>query len=291
MFFEAGYGDDWEPHPKDITLIFDVRFEELDEDLRNLRVMSDDQAICIGYAVNKPEQNYLPLAHRFAYLAGQRMTELRREYGTGPDGKVIVTTQGNSIERISFSFHHRENTSMTHLFKKANRIAIELGLQDLSKIVVNGGGDFDVGGPFGDNGLSGKKLVVDAYGPSIPIGGGAWSGKDPHKIDRVGGLIARKLAVRALRSGFGHEAKIVLGYHPGDRQPSIQHLFIDNQKRPFEWLGKKDLSIEGIHKELKLDQINFADYANGSWFQKSAPWNVNAVHTNHERYSTTLENQ
>ena len=98
--------------------------------------------------------------------------------------------------------------------------------------------------------------------------------------------MARKLAVRALRSGFGEEAD-----HPGDRQPSVQHLFIDNKKRPFEWLGKKDLSIVGIHKELKLDQIYFADYANGSWFQKSAPWNVETVHPQTKGFSPTLVHQ
>ena len=86
-FEEAGYGDEWEPHPKDLTLVFDLRLEELDDDLRNLRLLSDDQAICIGYAINNPEQNYLPLAHRLAYIAGQRMTDLRDEYGTGPDGR------------------------------------------------------------------------------------------------------------------------------------------------------------------------------------------------------------
>ena len=277
VFEEAGYGDIWEPHPKDLNIVFDLRLEELDDDLRNLRLISDDQAICIGYAINEPQNNYLPLAHHLAYIAGQHMTKLREQYETGPDGKVIVTTENDSIEKISFSFHHTSETSLTHLYKKAHHIAKELGIKDLSKVVVNGGGDFDVGGPFGDNGLSGKKLVVDAYGPSIPIGGGAWSGKDPHKIDRVGGLIARKLALRAVRSGFGHEAQIVLGYHPGDRQPSIQHLFIDGEQKPFEWLGSYDLSTEAIHRNLRLDQICFADYANGSWFHKPAPWN--GMHT------------
>ena len=75
-----------------------------------------------------------------------------------------------------------------------------------------------------------------------------------------------------------HEAKVVLGYHPGDRQPSIQHLFIDHEKRPFEWLGSQDLSIAAIHNSLGLGKVCFADYANGSWFQKPAPWNVDQVH-------------
>ena len=183
-----------------------------------MRLISDDQAICIGYAINEPQNNYVPLAHHLAYTAGQMMTRLREEYKTGPDGKVIVTTQNETIERI-FSFHHKTETSLTHLYKKAHHIAHQLGITDLSKVDVNGGGDFDVGGPFGDNGLSGKKLVVDAYGPSVPIGGGAWSGKDPHKIDRVGALIARKLAIRA-SSLFGNESSNCLGLSPR-RQTTI----------------------------------------------------------------------
>ena len=284
VFQEAGYGEHWEPHPQDLNLVFDLRLEELDDDLRHLRLLSDDQAICVGYAINDPKNCYVPKAHRLAYIVGQHMTNLREEYGTGPDGKVIVTTNHNSIERISFSFHHKTGTSLTKLYKKAHHISKKIGLDDLSKVVVNGGGDFDVGGPFGDNGLSGKKLVVDAYGPTIPIGGGAWSGKDPHKIDRVGGLIARKLSLKAVRLGLGQEAKVILGYHPGDRQPSIQHLFIDGNQRPFDWLGPQDLSIESIHKNLNLSKILFADYANGSWFHKSAPWN--SIH-HFEHHPTT----
>ena len=85
------------------------------------------------------------------------------------------------------------------MFRFAAEVADYVGIRDGNQVSVNGGGDFDVGGPWGDNGLSGKKLVLDSYGPSVPIGGGAWSGKDPHKIDRSGGLFARYLALRAVR--------------------------------------------------------------------------------------------
>ena len=75
-------------------------------------------------------------------------------------------------------------------------------------MTVNGAGAFEVGGPEGDNGLSGKKLVADAYGPRVPIGGGAWSGKDFFKADRAGGLLARRLAKVIVHLGLAAEATV-----------------------------------------------------------------------------------
>ncbi len=74
---------------------------------------------------------------------------------------------------------------------------------------------FVAGGPNGDNGLSGEKLVVDAGGPTMPIGGGAWSGKDFHKVERLGGLLAPSLAKRAVALGLAREAPVALEHTPG----------------------------------------------------------------------------
>ena len=86
---------------------------------------------------------------------------------------------------------------------------------------MNGAGAFEVGGPEGDNGLSGKKLVVDAYGPRVPIGGGAWSGKDFFKADRAGGIHARRIAKLAVMTGLCEEALVRLLWFPGDRTPRV----------------------------------------------------------------------
>jgi S-adenosylmethionine synthetase len=126
-----------------------------------------------------------------------------------------------------------------------------------------------VGGPHGDNGLSGKKLVVDAYGPMIPIGGGAWSGKDPRKVDRAGALMARYIALQAIRMGLCSWAQVTIGWHPGDRSPS--HIQVESNKGliPISHIGAFDLSIDGINATLDLHAIRFSDYADGSWFQKN----------------------
>jgi len=274
---DAGYGEIWSPHPNEVQVSQDLRLETLDDDLRQLRTIADDQAICIGYAGGNVQDRYLPRAHRLAYLAGQKMKKLRKVYDAGPDGKVIISCQDDNVEQISLSIHHHPEQDRRDLFRLAKEVAEYLGVCDMNKISVNGGGDFDVGGPWGDNGLSVKKLVLDAYGPSVPIGGGAWSGKDPHKIDRSGGLFARYLALRAVRLGLGKEALVTLGWHPGDAQPSVQVLQIDGRERDFRLLGMQNASISSVWRQLKLGSVQFADYADGSWFQKGAPWDLQEV--------------
>jgi S-adenosylmethionine synthetase len=85
------------------------------------------------------------------------------------------------------------------------------------EIALNGAGDFSCGGTHGDNGLAGKKLVVDAYGPRVPIGGGALSGKDFWKVDRAGAVLARRLALAAAPRFGLRECRTVLSIRPGDR--------------------------------------------------------------------------
>ena len=92
----------------------------------------------------------------------------------------------------------------------------------LENLILNGMGDFIVGGPEGDNGLSGKKLAVDFYGPEIPIGGGAICGKDPHKVDVAGAFRARELALRLLKERGGNAVTVRLGWTPGDAAPAFR---------------------------------------------------------------------
>lgn len=271
-FSDAGYGPDWTPDPARLVVYTDVRLERLDDALIELRSISDDQAICVGWAGGRAEDRWLPHAHRVAWRAARKLSTIRAAHDLGPDGKVIVSTRGEVVERVSLSLHHRPAADRVSLYRIAAEVAAVIGVS-LDRIVVNGGGDFDVGGPWGDNGLSGKKLVVDAYGPTVPIGGGAWSGKDPHKVDRVGGLRARQLALKAVRLGLGAEALVTLGWHPGDRAPSVATLALDGVASDLRLLGPVDLSIDGTWRDLGLGEVTFADRAaEASWFQRAAPW-------------------
>jgi S-adenosylmethionine synthetase len=100
------------------------------------------------------------------------------------------------------------------------------------RIVLNGAGMFVAGGPNGDNGLAGKKLVVDAYGPGVPIGGGAWSGKDFRKVDRLGGLLARAMARSCIARALGREALVTLEYTPGCAAPVFVEVCLDGGAAP-----------------------------------------------------------
>jgi S-adenosylmethionine synthetase len=148
-----------------------------------------------------------------------------------------------------------------------------------SHLHLNGGGDFVVGGPRGDNGLSGKKLVVDHYGPSVPIGGGALSGKDVWKVDRCGPLRARQLAKRLVTTGH-HEAKVHLGWAPGEDIPSLRDAFVrkDSESHwlevPASRLPLPDwFSIQSIVHDLELTSIKWKSIPTvGTFIDPQLPW-------------------
>ena len=114
-----------------------------------------------------------------------------------------------------------------------------------SRVLVNGAGNFECGGPMGDNGLSGKKLVVDAYGPRVPIGGGALSGKDFFKVDRAGAIAARRLALAIVRGGGASEATVELLWRPGDREARVAAVTGPDGEGidPAPWLPGIDLTL------------------------------------------------
>jgi hypothetical protein len=145
------------------------------------------------------------------------------------------------------------------------------------KLILNGGGEFAIGGPKGDNGLSGKKLVVDHYGPSVPIGGGALAGKDPHKVDKCGALRARQLAKKLVRRGVD-EARVILGWAPGGDTPFLIEasttqgsvsLRVPRDELPSdEWF-----TIKAIIRDLELTERDWAaDMKDGYFCQASTPW-------------------
>ena len=119
---------------------------------------------------------------------------------------------------------------------------------------MNGAGNFEVGGPEGDNGLSGKKLVVDAYGPRVPIGGGALSGKDFFKADRAGAILARRLAKAVVIAGVAPECIATLAIFPGDPAFRIVSLFDANGAEidSARWTSLMDLSLAAVGERYAL---------------------------------------
>ena len=238
----AGYGVDaagraWGPLPKDLKIEWAMCFGAFAENERELRHLSDDQAICVGYALRSPATDYLPPAHWLARRIGRELARLRVELGAGqigPDGKVIVhgtrTGRGGAFrpDLVSVSLNHHEQSDWL-LLRRVVEEAVETACAGMAlpEIEMNGAGMFVAGGPNGDNGLSGKKLVVDAYGPGVPIGGGAWSGKDFFKVDRLGGMVARRVALESLLKSDADEALVTLTYLPGGDRPTRVDLLLD----------------------------------------------------------------
>lgn len=250
---EAGYGVDaaghrWDPLPENLRIDTALCLGGFAPEEWENRPYADDQAICIGYACQGPETGYLPPAHWLARRIGRQIYRLREQKGAGqagPDGKVLVTVERKGQEwqpvEVSVSLHHHQDSDWLFLRRLVEQAVAEACRGKAQpRIVLNGAGMFLAGGPMGDNGLSGKKLVVDAYGPTVPIGGGAWSGKDFMKVDRIGGQLARELALRILQEKGCSECQVTLRYYPGDSEPRIVAVLLDSKQVNF--LGIKSLN-------------------------------------------------
>jgi S-adenosylmethionine synthetase len=262
----AGYGKEWQPDPDSLRVEADLCLGPLNDGQSEFRAVSDDQSIITGYAVNLPGTNYLPPEHWLAYRLSSAVEQLRMkqpELLLGPDGKVTVIYEEDRERSRVVGFS-------TSLQQKVNGPAIELHRAVLwvlknelaavaeaipgfdpavpAEVHVNGAGNFEVGGPEGDNGLSGKKLVIDAYGPRVPIGGGALSGKDFFKADRAGAILARRLAKLAVLTGTMHECTATMAFLPGSRQARLVSLRNDSGEY-FDctrWSALSDRSLETI---------------------------------------------
>lgn len=239
VYRSAGYDQHWYPAPEKVEITADLCLGPLEDGEAEFRELADDQAICIGYANDLTATNHLPVEHWLAGELARRLHALRRdapELALGPDGKVIVTVREEgdtwTLDAFSCSLQQQADADAIGLHRKV-RIALEQEMQRLAgllpglaatlpeRLTVNGAGAFEVGGPEGDNGLSGKKLVMDGYGPRVPIGGGAWSGKDFFKADRAGALHARRVARMIVQLGLAREARVSLIWAPGERQAHV----------------------------------------------------------------------
>ena len=202
-----------------------------------------DQGIMVGYATNETAE-LLPLEVVLARRLNQYIYE-KWAY----DGKTQVTLQDGEIVSVVASFQHAPSAKLLHRVKSwidDERLAKPA---DDIEYHVNPSGDWSVGGFDADAGLTGRKLIVDNYGPRVPIGGGAFSGKDPSKVDRSAAYAARRVAVDYLKKEHAQEVFVYLAYAIGHDKPLEATVVIDGRE---ERVKGYDLSPRGIIKLLDL---------------------------------------
>ncbi len=216
----------------DIAMGVDKALEVRGEDTDELMNGAGDQGMMFGYACTEtPELMPLPisLAHRLAL----RLSQVRKD-GTltylRPDGKTQVTVEYGEdgkpcrVDTIVVSTQHDPDAELDRIrrdmIEHVIRPVVPAALLDENtKYYVNPTGRFVIGGPHGDSGLTGRKIIVDTYGGYAPHGGGAFSGKDPTKVDRSGAYAARWVAKNVVAAGLAEKCQVELAYAIGVAQP------------------------------------------------------------------------
>lgn len=221
-----------------------------------------DQGIMNGYATSETKTN-LPLEYE---LARSLCSYVYKKYSY--DGKVQVRLVDGCLVEIVVSF---QNVSKELLQDIALDWYHKQELEALvtPEVITNPAGDWDMGGFEADTGLSGRKIVIDNYGPNIAVGGGSFSGKDYTKLDRSGAYMARKIAVDLLKKKKAKEVYTKLAYVIGRSEPVMAIAVIDGVEEKIEGY---DLSPKGIYKHLKLDQVKFKDTCNWGHFGRNFNW-------------------
>lgn len=212
-----------------------------------------DQGIMFGYASDETDE-YMPLAISLAHKLTKRLSYVRKNNiieGLGPDGKAQVTIEYDGdkptrIDTIVISVQHSSSAQLSILKEKIVSLVIEEvipnNLLNNTKYLINPTGRFIIGGPLGDSGLTGRKIIVDTYGGYARHGGGAFSGKDATKVDRSASYMARHIAKNIVANGYARRCEIQLSYAIGVARPIS--IFVDT------------FGTESISNEEIIDKIN-----------------------------------
>ncbi len=216
----------------DIAMGVDKALENKSGEEAELQNGAGDQGMMFGYACDETPE-LMPAAISMAHKLAMRLTEIRK---TGvvdylrPDGKTQVTVEYDEnrvpvrVDTVVISTQHSPDVSIEQIRKDMVELVVkpiipaEL-LDENTKYYVNPTGRFVIGGPQGDSGLTGRKIIVDTYGGSAPHGGGAFSGKDPTKVDRSAAYAARYVAKNVVAAGLARRCQVELAYAIGVAKP------------------------------------------------------------------------
>lgn len=258
------------------------------DETQNKEEGAGDQGIMFGYACNETEE-FMPSA---IYYSNRLLEEIMKDIknGTivnlGPDAKAQITLKYVNdfpvkADTVLISIQHRESVSLEKVKEIVvpyiKKVLPENFIDEDTKILVNPTGRFVIGGPDGDTGLTGRKIIVDTYGGYAPHGGGAFSGKDPTKVDRSAAYMARYLAKNILMKYELSECTIQLSYAIGVAQPisltiltNENELSINDKKEIKKYIYKNvDLSPKGIIDRFDLRKPIYSKNVNYGHFGKS----------------------
>ena len=248
-----------------------------------------DQGLMFGYACDQTPE-YMPAAIFYSHEILSKLTQSRKEDRRSnnwlrPDAKSQVTLEYDNVTKrpiraakIVCSTQHAENVEHDIIEDYVSQIIYSVMgdlVDDNTEILVNPTGRFVIGGPDGDCGLTGRKIIVDTYGGSCPHGGGAFSGKDPTKVDRSAAYMARYLAKNLVASDKCSWATVQLSYAIGLEEPMSVYVESDKDSRDLtDWVIKNvDLTPKGIIDRFDMFRPIYTTTTNYGHFGKEyLPW-------------------
>ncbi len=229
-----------------------------------------DQGIMVGYACDETPE-LLPVEYVlardlcrfiFSFHPYDGKTQITAELEYGPRGNLIRA----QIKHVVISWQKASTKQLcADLTAWFTKLPARVMVDTTVKVSINPAGDWSIGGFAADSGLTGRKLVIDNYGPRVPIGGGAFSGKDPSKVDRSAAYMARKIATDYLHETGAHEVLVNLAYALGETDAVDATVFVDGVAQKIEGY---DLSPRGIIQQLDLLQPQYAKRAKWGHFSE-----------------------
>ncbi len=279
----------------DIALGVDKSYEAKEgTDTDGMDTGAGDQGLMFGYACNETPE-LMPLPISLSHALAKRLTEVRKN-GTldylRPDGKTQVTIEYNEegapvrVDTVVISSQHSDAVTLDQIRadiirEVINPIVPADMMDDATKIYVNPTGRFVVGGPAGDTGLTGRKIIVDTYGGYARHGGGAFSGKDPTKVDRSASYAARYIAKNIVAAGLADKCEVQVAYAIGVAKPvSVMIDTFGTAKLPEKRIEEKVLSLVDLRPAAIIKRFDLrkpiycqvAAYGHMGREDVNAPW-------------------